>query len=121
MLSLPAHLRYLYPVDPRYADFGDVQIDKVYTRWARNTSISHLSPEQFAKLLFEQLGEDYMERIVAYIDILTLHSPLQQIERYPTFFDWLGKEMPPNPAELQTHLHRAERSTLTETSVSDYD
>ena len=121
LLSLPAHLRYFHPVDPRYADFGDVQVDKVYSCWARNASITHLSPEQFAKLLLEQLGEDYMERIVAYIDILTFHSPLRQIERYPPFFDWLGKEMPPNPAKLRTHLHWAEQSTIMETSVSDYD
>ena len=75
--SLPAHLHYLCPVNPCYADFGDVQVDHVYTCWARNTSITHLSPEQFAKLLLEQLGEDYMKQIVVYTNILTLHSSLQ--------------------------------------------
>jgi len=125
LASLPAYIRDLYPVDPRYASTKRFQLDIPLSKWAREASISWLSPEQFAKLLFEVLGEMYVARVENFVSLLNANKEfLEDKEKesvcYPSFLDWVG-ELPPSPQQLRNLLHLAERSDLTSSGVSDHD
>ena len=120
---LPPGIVSAYPVDPRYVK-PTIHLTKNLTNWLRSSTITYLSAEMFAKLLNEELNNGYVDEVKNYVN-LWLESEEGEdnndaMPPYPNEFERTGA-FPPSGALLRDLMHEAERSTLTETGVSDFD
>lgn len=112
LVSLPAHIRNAYPVDPRYAGQTGFHLHYSATDELDAVMKTYGNGDFFSKKLYQSSGLQYSRHLESYLS----QSPT---EKFPTYTEWTGQNYPPSGSSIQSHYLAAEESDCTPYSISN--
>jgi hypothetical protein len=102
--NLPAHVREIYPVPPRYCN-GRTHLHKDLVDIVESLMLTYGNADFIAKHMVSQLGKQYENQVATYLS----KGPTSS---YPKEKDWMQKRFPPSGETLRLAYFEAESSKL---------
>jgi hypothetical protein len=92
LVNLPAHVRNIYPVPPRYCN-GRTHLHKDLVDIVESLMLTYGNADFIAKHMVSQLGKKYENQVSTYLS----KGPTSS---YPKEKDWMQKRFPPSGETL---------------------
>jgi hypothetical protein len=106
LANLPAHVREIYPVPPRYCN-GRTHLHKDLIDIVESLMLTYGNADFIAKHMVSQLGKKYENQVATY-----LSKGKGPTSSYPKEKDWMQKRFPPSGETLRLAYFEAESSKL---------
>jgi hypothetical protein len=117
---LDPQVRHAYPVHPRYALEGATwHLTKELADDLDDSMLTYGNGDYFSRKLYNRKWRAYEERLENYFCSALVHHEQDKHEDYIPIRDWIG-EFPPSGEALRTLYEKAERSSLNQTGISNY-
>jgi hypothetical protein len=92
LVNLPAHVRDIYPVPPRYCN-GRTHLHKDLVDIVESLMLTYGNADFIAKHMVGQLGKKYENQVSTYLS-------KEPTSSYPKEKDWMQKRFPPSGETL---------------------
>jgi hypothetical protein len=117
---LDPQVRQAYPVHPRYALEGATwHLTKELSDDLDDTMLTYGNGDFFSRKMYNRKFRDFEERLENYFHCLLGEEVDEEHECYIPMRDWIGEFPPPGEA-LRTLHERAQRSSLNQIGMSNY-
>jgi hypothetical protein len=112
LVNLPAHVRNIYLVPPRYCNGPRTHPHKVLVDIVESLMFTYGNADFIVKHMVSQLGKKYENQVSTYLS-------KEPTSSYPKEKDWMQKRFPPSGETLQLAYFEAESSKLQPYSYSN--
>jgi hypothetical protein len=123
LASLPHDVSRCYPVKPKYAGSSS-EIDRTFFQLSVEVSedledniLTYANANVFSRKIWNRKLREHGRRLKDFFSICSNETH----GAYPSVYEFCGSFFAPSADQLYDLLHRAERSELTPTGVSEYD
>ena len=115
LMMLPASVRQVYPVEPRYAIDNSFHLHRDVSDYLEMFVTTYGNAKQLSEFLYKQSGKLFTRRLEAYL------SKGGAKDSFPSYEDWSAGKLPPSPDLVREAFYNAERSYLTPYGHSHYE